>query len=83
MHEAAPVQVVDVALRAGAHEAGRDDRALVELALLVERLAVDEPARALPSCVAVFSCTTNHSGKRQAPIPRFGSRGSFESGGGA
>ena len=45
--EATPVEVVHVPLRAGPHEAGRDHRAAVEAAPLVERPAVDEPARAL------------------------------------
>src|SRR5581483_8677918 len=46
VHEAVPVEVVDVASRARAHEARRDDLPPVEAAPVVEGLAVDEAARA-------------------------------------
>ena len=81
VHEAAPVEVVHVPLRAGPHESGGHDRPAVEPALLVERLAMDQPARPLAISLRPASCTTNHSGKRHAPMPFAVSRGSFESGG--
>ena len=72
------------ALRAGADEAGGDDRAAVEAALLVERLAVDQPAGAL----ALLACrlpparrTTRETARRRCPASA--RAGSFESGGGA
>ena len=82
--EAAPVEVVDVSLRAGAHEAGGHDLPAVEAALVVERLAMDQPAGAL-ALLARRSPparrTTPESARRRCP--RGVSRGSFESGGGA
>ena len=47
MREAAPVDVVHVPLWAGPDEARGHDLAAIEAALLVERLAVDQPAGAL------------------------------------
>src|SRR5262245_23172075 len=45
MHEVPPIEVIDVAFRTGAHEAGGDHGSPIEPALVVERLPVNEPPR--------------------------------------
>lgn len=50
---------------------------------VVQEAAATQDRERSRSCVAAASWTTNHSGKRYAPMPRVASRGSFESGGGA
>src|SRR5579875_2193702 len=56
----APVEILDVAARAGADKPGRDDLLALKPAFLVERVAVHQTARALAGVLALAVLLDDH-----------------------
>jgi hypothetical protein len=52
MHEATPVKIINVSLRARAHKARGYNHTPVEASLVIELLAMDQPAGSLSICAA-------------------------------